>query len=598
MFSFYIVSLDPALKGGAYGALAGQWLLMNAFTPLIRNLELFSLELVRLVRALGIYPVQHPSVRSSAEKVVALAPLDSTGTLSLGVTPIELVVAGQFIGGKPARLANLLYVRKILRLLWTKDVRPEDVLVFARLLSTPKMEGAELRRKLHAEGVYSVDVEPLEIQQIHGKIDDTATDIEVNAVQRRREAWMLLMDQDTPAEHVASFLTTDQFWDDAKTAWSDLGYGDSEGFTALLLKLGNRFEAAFSLIPGAQRERVLGHLAEIGKSLSPQDLARILAREDPEGNNIGEGIISLVRDIDGPRFVDLLAGLAASGNQGTRRLVEIYRAFAPATPSEELLGLVRAKLSSPEDSGFAAGVWRTVETFILSLTEESFMDTDYSKSLDDVADSAARISVEEEIPELREDPAGHLDHVILSLAGTEDDSWQKRLLHRLETYIEQLDVSRVFGLVRLIDGVVPELIDSEAPLARTLFRMGLTSVSKANVEDRQALFEFSLHHERVLLQYVLKALSEEEQISVRHFLVDLLSRFSAAATPVYISKARNSPWQLTRNLVIVLAQQGYPQAVPALKTLSKHPHPNVRKEALKALKTIEKPSGEIEDHVS
>ena len=89
---------------------------MNASTPLIRNLEPFSLELVRLIRALGIYPVQHPSVRSSAEKVVALAPLDSTGTLTIGVTPIELVVAGQFIGGKSARLANLLYARKILRI--------------------------------------------------------------------------------------------------------------------------------------------------------------------------------------------------------------------------------------------------------------------------------------------------------------------------------------------------------------------------------------------------------------------------------------------------------------------------------------------------
>src|SRR4030042_5230423 len=131
---------------------------MNASTTLIKNLEPFSLELVRLVRALGIYPMQHPSVRSSAEKVVALAPLDSTGTLTIGVTPIELVVAGQFISGKSARLANLLYVRKIVRLLWTKDVRPEDVLVFARLLSTPTMGGAELRRKLRDEGVYSLDV--------------------------------------------------------------------------------------------------------------------------------------------------------------------------------------------------------------------------------------------------------------------------------------------------------------------------------------------------------------------------------------------------------------------------------------------------------
>jgi hypothetical protein len=569
---------------------------MNASTTFIRNVEAFSLELVRLIRALGMYPVWHPSGRSIAEKVVALAPLDSTGTLTIGVTPIELVVAGQFISGKSTRLANLLYVRKILRIFWTKDVRPEDVLVFAQLLSTPRTVGTELRRKLHAEGVYTLDFEPLEIRQIHGKIDETATDVEVNAVQRRRQAWMLLMDQDTPAEYVASVLATDQFWDEAKTAWSDLGYGDSEGFTAFLLQLGNRFETAISLIPDQQRERVLGHLAKIGKTLSPQAVAHIVAREDPEGNRIGQGITSLVREIDGPRFVDLLAGLAAFGNQGTRRLVEIYRAFAPATTSEELLALVKAKLSSPEDSGFAADVWRTVEAFILSLTEEPFMDTDYSKSLDDVVDSAARISVEEQIPELREDPASHLDHVILALAGTDDDFWQKKLLNRLETHMEGLDVSRVFGFARLIDDVVSELLDTEPTLVRTLFRMGLASVSKQTVEERQALFEFSLRHEHVLLYYALKALSEEKQISVRHFLVDLLSHFSAAATPVFISKARNSSWHLTRNLVIVLGQQGFPQAVPALKTLSKHPHLNVRKEALKALKTIER-GRELEDRV-
>jgi len=569
---------------------------MNASTTFIKNVEAFSLELVRLIGALGIYPVRHPSCRSIAEKVVALAPLDSTGTLTIGVTPIELVVAGQFISGKSTRLANLLYVRKIIRIFWMKDVRPEDVLVFAQLLSTPKTVGTELRRKLHAEGVYTLDFEPLEIQQIHGKIDETATDVEVNAVQRRRQAWMLLMDQDTPAEHVASVLATDQFWDEAKTAWSDLGYGDSKGFTAFLLQLGNRFETAISLIPDQQRERVLGHLAKIGKTLSPQDVAHIVAREDPEGNSIGQGITSLVREIDGPRFVDLLAGLAAFGKQGTRRLVEICRAFTPATTSEELLALVRAKLSSPEDSGFAADVWKTVEAFILSLTEERFMDTDYSKSLDDVVDSAARISVEEQIPELREDPAGHLDHVILALAGTDDDFWQKKLLHRLETHMERLDVSRVFGFARLIDNVVSELLDTEPTLVRTLFRMGLASVSKPTVEERQALFEFSLRHEHVLLHYALKVLSEEKQISVRHFLVDLLSHFSAAATPVFISKARNSSWHLTRNLVIVLGQQGFPQAVPALKTLSKHPHLNVRKEALKALKTIES-RRELEDRV-
>lgn len=569
---------------------------MSPSTAFVRNVEAFSLELVRLIGAVGIYSAQHPSARSIAERVVTLAPLDSTGTLTIGVTPVELIVAGQFISGKATRLANLLYVRKILRIIWTKDVRPEDVLVFAQLLSTPKTAATELRRKLHAEGVYTIDFEPLEIQQIHGEIDETATDVEVNAVQRRRQAWMLLMDQDTPAEYVASVLVTDQFWNEAKTVWSDQGYGDSKGFTAFLLQLGNRFESALSLIPDQQRERVLGHLTEIGKTLSPKDVAQIMAQEDPEGNSIGQGIASLVREIDGPRFVDLLAGLVASSNQGTQRLVEIYRAFAPATTSEELLALVRAKLSSPEDSGFAVDVWRTVEAFVLSLTEEPFMGTDYSKSLDHVVDSAARISIEDQISELREDPVGHLDHVILALAGTDDDFWKKKLLSRLENHMERLDVSRVFGFARLIDDVVSELLDTDPTLVRTLFRMGLGSVSKPTAEERQALFEFSLRHEHVLLDYALKALSEERQISVRHFLVDLLSHFSAAATPVFISKARNSSWYLTRNLAIVLGQQGFPQAVPALKTLSQHPHPNVRKEALKALKTIDK-RRELEDRV-
>ena len=42
------------------------------------------------------------------------------------------------------------------------------------------------------------------------------------------------------------------------------------------------------------------------------------------------------------------------------------------------------------------------------------MDTDYSKSLDDVTDFDAHIPVEEEVPGPREDLTRHLDHVILS----------------------------------------------------------------------------------------------------------------------------------------------------------------------------------------
>ena len=53
-----------------------------------------------------------------------------------------------------------------------------------------------------------------------------------------------------------------------------------------------------------------------------------------------------------------------------------------------------------------------------------------------------------------------------------------------------------------------------------------------------------------------------------------------------MTKARTSPWYVTRNLAIVLGQQGLPQGLPTLQALSNHPHPKVVREAVKALKRV------------
>ena len=97
------------------------------------------------------------------------------------------------------------------------------------------------------------------------------------------------------------------------------------------------------------------------------------------------------------------------------------------------------------------------------------------------------------------------------------------------------------------------------------------------------LVGFTLAHEPLLLDTALRVLEEETHISTRRFLVNLLASFSPAATSVFISRARSGPWYLARNLVIILAQQGHPQIVSILNSFTKHPHPKVRREALKAL---------------
>ena len=234
-------------------------------------------------------------------------------------------------------------------------------------MSTPDLEGEELREKLRFE-VFTIDIEPLKLDQIHSKITDTVKDPEEDPEQRRRRAWLALMSRDAPVEQLASALASQEFWDAAKEEWTKSGLGDSEGFTQFLLKLGERLEEALAFLPTGQREEILSYLTQMGKCLAVKDLARIVGREEQESKRLGLGQASLLREIDTERFVDLLAGLAAMGEQGTQRFAEVYRRFAPAAQSQGILSMVRSRLSQNRDNGYSASVWRTVETLILNLS--------------------------------------------------------------------------------------------------------------------------------------------------------------------------------------------------------------------------------------
>ena len=552
---------------------------------LSKKVEAFALNLVHLIRGIRVYPNKHPTLLEVAKNVLSSAPFDPQGSLTIGITSRELVVSGEFVAGKASSLASMLHARKVLQLLWTKDVTLDDVWTFARVISVPKLEGDALRQKLRSE-VFAIDIEPLKLDQIHSEITDTVKDSEDNPEERRRHAWLALMIQEAPPEQLAAALDSDEFWEAAKAEWTESGRGDSEGFTKLVLKLGERLENALTLLPDRRREEIFGYLAQMGKCLSARDLVRIVGHEGQESGRLGPGKSSLLREIDGERFVDLLAGLAAMGNQGTRRFVEVYRRFAPPTKTDELLSLVRSRLAPGKDGGFAAEVWKTIEDFIINLTENPFMDTEYSESLEFLMNPSASTGPEEDSLILHEEPDEYLDQLILALAGEEED-YRKRLLDRIRLRAEQLGPFRVLGFVKLVDRTFPGLLDSVPFFVKELFQKGLSAFTRMSFAEQQALVAFAVNHERCLLDTALKALVEEKKIATRHFLVSLLSCFSSAATPTFVTKSRTSPWYVTRNLAIVLGQQGFPQGLPTLQALSNHPHPKVVREALRALKRLQ-----------
>jgi hypothetical protein len=552
---------------------------------LSKKVEAFALNLLHLIRAVRVYPAKHPTLVEVAKNVLNSPPPDPQGSLIIGITSKELVVSGEFIAGRASSLASMLHARKVLQILWTKDVTLDDVYAFARVISIPKLEGDALRQKLRSE-VFAIDIEPLKLDQIHSEIMDAVKGSEDNQEERRRHAWLALMIQEAPPEQLAAALDSDEFWKAARAEWAESGRGDSEGFTRLLLKLGERLEIALALLPDRRRGEILGYLAQMGKCLSATDLVRIVGHESQESERLGPAKSSLLREIDGERFVDLLAGLAAMGNQGTRRFVEVYRRFAPLTKTDELLSLVRSRLAPGKDGGFAAEVWKTIEDLIINLTENPFMDTEYSESLEFLINPSASTGSEEDSLILHEEPDEYLDQLILALAGEEEEDFRKRLLDRVRLRAEQLGPFRVLGFIKLVDRTFPGLLDTVPFFLKELFYKGLSAMTKTSLAEQQALVAFAVNHERCLLDTALKALAEEEKISIRYFLVSLLSCFSSAATPTFVTKSRTSPWYVARNLAIVLGQQGFPQGLPTLQALSNHPHPKVVREALKVLKRV------------
>jgi len=180
-----------------------------------------------------------------------------------------------------------------------------------------------------------------------------------------------------------------------------------------------------------------------------------------------------------------------------------------------------------------------------------------------------------------------LDQLLLAFVVNEEGDFQKRLLNRIGVRAEQVGPLCILGFVNLVDRTVPGLLDSVPSIVRDLFQKGLSTLSKTLIKEQESLLTFAVNHEKCLLDVALKFLAEEKQVFKRYFLVNLLSCFSLAATPTFVLKSRTSPWYVTRNLAIILGQQGFPQVLPPLRALTNHPHLKVRREALRALKKVQ-----------
>lgn len=88
---------------------------------------------------------------------------------------------------------------------------------------------------------------------------------------------------------------------------------------------------------------------------------------------------------------------------------------------------------------------------------------------------------------------------------------------------------------------------------------------------------------RAFIEPLLDRMAEEDNMSLRRFMMDRVQSFGEACRPSLIARLTDNRWYVLRNIIIMLRSLGPTQESEQLRPLLRHNNPKVRVEALKTL---------------
>jgi hypothetical protein len=553
-------------------------------------LEHFSRDLLFLIKSIRVYPSGHPSIDSANERLVDWWLPDDPEFVRLGITRTELTLDSHFYGGPRSRitaLAGLLHGRKISSIQIDRGVPAMHFIFLAHLLNSPTVEdGPPLVEAVEAYGITGIKLETLDVSRVHdglAKVAKTAEDEdgELDAKSKGHQAWLWLQSESLRPEDVAHALTSQDLWSNADQSSEEafrLGF--------LLSGLGQRLDQGLGFLDPDQKSNVLSRLQSVGKRITPEQLAKIVAQCPDNASLQREGMLALVGDMEGDKLLDLMAGVVSVENPGADRFLEVYKQFSPPDGYDLTLDMVRKRLKDGDHRGFAIDVWKNLESLLLNIFTDSFMEEDYSSSLDDIAKGAIPLGGYDIGQDFGEDAQPHLDMVYLSLAisvgGHLEKPWDE-LFARLRRRLAEGDILSTTPLIDSISAMAPYALKSQPGILIEIVDTCCTRASMVSPELRRWLKKFVKQHSDDLFEHLLSTLKETPRISLRRLQVELLSAMDHSTTPKLISLARSAQWYFTRNLLIVLGRRGDYAALPFIISALDHDEYRVRREALRTL---------------
>jgi len=195
----------------------------------------------------------------------------------------------------------------------------------------------------------------------------------------------------------------------------------------------------------------------------------------------------------------------------------------------------------------------------------------------------------------------HVGEIILLLAAQEDDPAETESLARnlgeMCSYLLQTgDYHQLLGIIE--QAASPSVPAAFRELLAERFRRrdfleeilnGLTTWGKSRFEDIRLLIEMI---GPPFVEPLLDSLAEEENMSLRRFMMDRLLEFGPAAKEAILARLDDQPWYYLRNLLIMLRSLDDPEIIPHIRPLVMNKNAKVRQDALRTLLSYNDPVAE------
>jgi hypothetical protein len=573
------------------------------------------------VRAVALYPADHPAIQGSLERMVEVAAsATGRGMLYLTVVPDNLLIDGR----APARpdvgiteLAGLLHQHMVGEFIIRQGTDLDSWRKFLGVLATAP---ADVQAQGGIARVWATTAGgPIEVREIdyaevlkeRGAGDEASWD---RIISNCLVGDAVELDDDTLKSLLEIAADADRLGDLVERLEERAGpRGAVRLQAAALLRVLRSLARYVSRTDPERLDTILGNMATAACKVSPDVMLEMIAqRKKPEAEATGLEVIEQVLSrIADPMIAQFVARSVITEHGATVRLAEAFQALVPdETRRESVLELVKQQLASsslgaPRDF---ERLWSRVEEMLTSYSDKAFVTEAYNREL-----TGARAQAME-IERLADDPPERiaawvgtvndanvrgLDLVLLlDLLEVEQDPFHWRdLVGIVVPHIEDVvlvgDFEAALRLTTVLARVAGDQYEvvRKAAASAAIERLAegdlldnvATHLQEVSDEDLETVKRLCHTMGPVVISQLAEILSLEQRVRVRHRLTELLLSYGAAGRES-VERLMSSPnASVRRTAVYLLRDFGGSEALPELERLLNDKEPHVQRETVRAL---------------